>query len=166
MCILHNTIINRCKLDTKPSKAPNQSQNENRRHRIRNRIPRGPTANRRRPHPRHSNRTHERHPTHRTPSSTAESRNLQELNPETVGGKVVQHSKRAGRGAHRTRQKRLPLRPHRSGPRIGRFGQRQRAYTYRKTTSVSVRPEKTSNISHQISMKHNFFGIDDSKLQV
>ncbi len=79
--------------DRNPAKTPHQSQNKNRRHRIRNRIPRRPNPNRRRTHPPNRHRPPQRHPTrprHRTSCTAAPSRNLQRGHPETVGGKLVQ----------------------------------------------------------------------------
>ena len=55
-------------IDTKPAKTTNQSQNENRRHRIRNRIPRRPNPNRSRPHTLNCHRPPQRLPTSNVPA--------------------------------------------------------------------------------------------------
>jgi len=157
MCILHNTIINRCPLDTNPAKAANQSQDENRRHRIRNRISRGPAANRRRPHPRNSHGAPERHPTHRATNAATQSRDLQEYHTEVVGGKLVQFSKGLGRGTHGTGEKRVSLRSNSSCTRIGRFGQGQCLDKNRQTSTISVCAKKTSLLavhSYIADIKH------------
>src|SRR3990170_8027255 len=152
MCILHNTISNRCQLDRKTAKTTNQSKDENRRHRIRNRISRRPTANRRRPHPHNRHRTNERHTPHRTPSTTAKGRNVQEPDTETLGRKLVQHTKRFRCCAQRTREERLPLRPNRSGACVGGFGQGKRAHENRQTTQVPVRAKETAALENPKSL--------------
>ena len=151
MCILHNTIINRCQLDRKTAKTAHQSKDENRRHRIRNRKPRRPATDSRRPHTHHRHRTHERRTFYGTPSATAKSGNMQKPNPKALGRKLLQHPKRLRCRAHGTRQKRLPLRPNRSGTRAGGSGQGKRAHENRKTTQVPVCPEKTATIAHMLA---------------
>ena len=131
MCILHNTINNRCQLDRKTAKTAHQSKDENRRHRIRNRKPRRSNPDSRRPHSRHRHRTHERCAPNRTTGTAAKSGNVQEPNPETLGRKLLQHPQRLRRSAQRTRQKRLPLRPNRSGTRAGGSGKGKRAHKNR-----------------------------------
>jgi len=147
MYILHNTINNRCQLDRKTAKTTNKSQNENRRHRIRNRIPRRPAANRRRPNTLHSNRTHERHPPHRTPSTTRQSRNMQRRNPKTLGRKLVLHAARLKRSPQRNGTTRLPLRQNSRSPRANRLGERRHTHPRRKTTQIPIRPKKTPTIT-------------------
>ncbi len=149
MHILHNTINNRCQLDRKTAKTTNKSKDENRQHRIRNRIPRRPTANRRRPNTLHRNRQtpkHQPNHRHRTPSTTTQSRNMQRRNPKTLGRKLVQPTKRTKRSPQRNGKKRLPLRPNRRSPRPNRPRQRRHPKPRRQTTPIPIRPKKTPRI--------------------
>ncbi len=149
MCILHNTINNRCQLDRKTAKTTNKSQNENRQHRIRNRIPRRPTANRRRPNTLHRNHKTQRHPTnHRKTSTTTQSRNMQRRNPKTLGRKLVQPTTRTKRSPQRNGKKRLPLRPNSRSPRPNRPRQRRHPKPRRQTTPIPIRPKKTPTIAN------------------
>ncbi len=149
MCILHNTINNRCQLDRKTAKTTNKGQNENRQYRIRNRIPRGSAANRRRPNTLHRNRKTQRHPTNRRrkTSTTTQSRNMQRRNPKTLGRKLVLHAKRTKRSPQRNGKKRLPLRPNRRSPRPHRPRQRRHPKPRRQTTPIPIRPKKTTTIA-------------------
>ena len=149
MCILHNTINNRCQLDRKTAKTTNKSKNENRRHRIRNRIPRRPTANRRRPNTDHSHRQTQKHPTNhsRRTTSTTQSRNLQRRNPKTLGRKLVFSATRLKRSPQRNGTTRLSLRPNRRSPRPNRPSQRRHPNPRRQTTPIPIRPKKTPIIT-------------------
>jgi hypothetical protein len=145
---LHNTINNRCQLDRKTAKTTNKSKN--RRHRIRNRIARRPTANRRRPNPIHRHRQTKKHPTNcsrRTPTTTPQSRNMQRCNPKTLGRKLVLSAARLKRSPQRNGKKRLPLRPNRRSPRPNRPSQRRHPNPRRQTTPIPIRPKKTSTIT-------------------
>ncbi len=125
MRILHNSIYNRCKLDTTTAKPTNTRKNENRRHRIRNRSPTRPNPNRRRPHPSHRHRPPQKHqprPNSRTTRILTKSRNLPRRNPETLGRKLLHPTTRPRRSPHRTRTQRIPLRPHRCSTRISGLG--------------------------------------------
>jgi len=150
MYILHNTIANRCELDRKTAKAANTREDENRRHRIRNRSPREPVADRRGSHTRNSHRTHERHSPHRTPSTTATRRNLQRRNPKTLGRKLVLRAARLKRSPQRNGTQRIPLRPHSRSPRPNRFGERWHTHARRKTTQIPIRTKKTPPVKLKI----------------
>jgi hypothetical protein len=154
MHILHNTINNRCQLDRKTAKTTNKSKNENRRHRIRNRIPRRPTANRRRPNTLHSHRQTQKYSTihrRRTPSTPTQSRNMQRRNPKTLGRKLVLSTARIKRSPQRNGKKRLPLRPNRRSPRPNRPRQRRHPKPRRKTTTIPIRPKKTPTITKSLT---------------
>lgn len=144
MHILHNTIINRWKIARNPAKTPHTRKNENRRHRIRNRIPRRPTTSSRRPHTRHSHRTHENRQLHRAPATATTRRNMQRRNPKTLGRKLVLRATRFKRSPQRNGTQRLPLRPHSRSPRTNRFGQRRNPYASRKTATIPIRTEATA----------------------
>ena len=147
MCILHNTISNRCGLDRKNAKTPNKSKDENRRHRIRNRISRRPNPNRRRQNTLHSHRTHERRASYGTPSTTPTRGNMQRRHIETMGRKLVHHCPRLRRSTYGTGKKRLPLRPHRRSTRTNRSGERQHTHENRQAAQIPIRPKKTPNMS-------------------
>lgn len=154
MRILHNTINNRWQLDRKNAKTPNTRKNENRRHRIRNRITRRPTTSSRRQNPRHSHRTHENHQPHRTPSSTTTRRNMQRRNPKTLGRKLVRPATRTKRSPQRNGTTRLPLRPHRRSPRPNRPSKRRHTHPRRQTPQIPIRTKKTSTL--MASQKRHF----------
>jgi hypothetical protein len=150
MCILHNTIANRCELDRKTAKAANQGKNEDRRHRIRNRSSRRPTAIRRGQNPLHRNRKTQRHTLNGKSRAAAKSRNMQRRNPKTLGRKLVLRAARFKRSPQRNGKKRLPLRPHSRSPRPNRLGERRHPYTRRKTTQIPIRTKKTPIVIHQV----------------
>ncbi len=157
MCILHNTISNRDPLDTKPAKTTHQSQNENRRHRIRNRKPRRPDTNRRRPHPPNRHRTTENHAARRrspTRLSAATCRNMPRRHPEALGRKLVQPATRAGRRAQRTRKKGISLRQNSSGPRTSGPSQGQCSNAHRQTTKIPIRTKKTAALGDETTKEY------------
>ncbi len=154
MRILHNSIYNRCKLDTTTAKPTIARKNENRRNRIRNRSPTRPNTNSRRPHTRQCHRTPKKQqprpnhqPRQRTPSTTTTRRNMQRSNPKTLGRKLLQRPPRPRRSPQRTRTQRIPLRPNSSGSCISRLSKRWNLNPNRQTQTLPIRTKKTSCIT-------------------
>jgi hypothetical protein len=159
MHILHNTINNRCQLDRKTAKTTNKSKNENRRHRIRNRIPRRPATNCRRPNTINCNRQTQKHTTNhgrRKTSTPTQSRNMQRRNPKTLGRKLVQPIKRTERSPRRNGKKRVPLRPNSRSPRPNRPSKRRYSKSRRETTPIPIRPKKTPTITGLIQFLQTY----------
>ena len=150
MYILYNTIANRCELDRKTAKTANQGKDENWRHRIRNRIPRRPTAIRCGQNPLHRNRKTQRHTLNGKSRATAKSRNMQRRNPKTLGRKLVLRATRLKRSPQRNGTQRLPLRPHSRSPRSNRLGERWHPHPRRKTPQIPIRTKKTPTIVQAI----------------
>jgi hypothetical protein len=155
MHILHNTINNRCQLDRKTAKTTHTREDENRRHRIRNRKPRRPAAIRCGQNTLRSNRKTQRHTLNGASSAAAQSRNMQRRNPKTMGRKLVRPAQRLKRSPQRNGKKRLPLRPHSRSPRTNRLSERRHTHARRQTTPIPIRPKTTPTITiliqiHQI----------------
>ena len=108
-------------------------------------MPRRPATRSRKTNPVHSNRILKRTHNHiRAPTPRAKSGNMQKPHTDALVRRMVRISTWTGGRPQRDGTQRLPLRPHRSSPRISRLGERRLTDPRRTAPTLPLRPKKTT----------------------